>query len=253
MSNVRDKGFKDDCMKLLGKIEESLPIHDNEMQKELGILLNLISKIKLYGNETQLANAKIAYKASITGAENNMQLEIIQSINRALGKDIDRNLYTFRSHYNVGVIFVAGIFFLSSVVIFFFRFLPEIYKPASEIFGINLVSAAIFAAFFSAACGHLVKSSNDSFINRQIVLKRPYSIIRGAIQTLSTALIGVFVSSLLLISIIKQAPDSKAIGMWLAWIYILLAGFSGWFIMVLKHDIFSIFKRDRKSLTEKQK
>jgi hypothetical protein len=224
--------FQNECLDLLGKIEKSIPINDYLMQKEIGVLTNLISKIYLYGNEIQLANAKIAFKASLTGSDNGNQLEIIQNINGKLSKDINNELYNIRSQYNVGVLFIIGIFFIFSIITYIFEFVTKIGHT-------KLSLAIIFAAFFSAACGHLVKSSNDSFINEQMILNRPFSIIRGIIQTLSTALFGVFFTSVLFPIIEDNLLTG---GMWEAWTYILMAGFGGWLFIVSKHDILSIFR-----------
>ena len=163
MIDKEDSELQKNCMSLLEKIEGSIPIKESAIQKELGVLTNLISKISMCGNEIQLANATIAVKASISGADKGDQVEIIKRINGELSEELDGKFYDIRSQYNIGVLFVMGIFFLASIILYVLRFIPEI--------GYTKLSAAdISAAFFSGTCGHLVRSSNDAFINKQKII-----------------------------------------------------------------------------------
>jgi len=213
----------------LGENREEASNHEMIAKVELIKTLGLIAR---FGNCKHLAMAKSA-KSIMNGSINEKhRAEAVLKLCEEIRSDINNFQYSSRATYNIGGLIIAFSLGLMSTL-----GSVNIYFPKLLNFSGNIM---LFSMMF-ASLTSIVFSSYDKFINSQPLYPPLTSIFKGALQTFSTAFVGV-VFSLVLVLLISKFDTKEFSHPLFEWFFITSSCFGVWIYkfsteLFLKHDL----------------
>ncbi|MCP4586167.1 hypothetical protein [Pseudoalteromonas sp.] len=206
------------CNVLIARLDEKrADFSKSEMMAQVE-LIKTLGVIARFGNFKHLAMAKSA-KSIINGSLNEYRAQAVLKICEEINFEIDNFKYSSRATYNIGALIVAFTLGFISSLNSVDGYLPSLLNFNGEI---------IFFSMMFASLTSIVFSSYDKFLNSQPLYQPFTSIFKGALQTFSTAFVGV-VFSIVLALIIANFDTREFSHRLFEWFFITSSCFGVWF------------------------